>query len=342
MYFNRRYPEFVINSVVRLATDPQPLPQQVLHTVRSSASSFDIQYPLFSFTSFMSCLHLLLLPRPANLSFPLSFLQSHVLEGNSNIRCDQSSYPSFLLYVGYSSPTCLYVILFHYSHDRSNWSSPSFSSTTFQNFPGIYDILPEVSKFQHHTRLCSKRSTLLVSSLIVCPISNDYLIIINKITCATRSRALELCSAVTVFTHCFNPQEVWQLSLVHTYAHRTRTKSGNVRTLSPYCTHFFFPPRGQGVCSLQAWMKNNRQSLQVWTRSLTIRAHSYFLQCVISLSAEFERLTCRRKNAVLISLRICSPTRVYGMFVVRITKTVIRKVTRLIYGKNVWSQYCWS
>ena len=52
------------------------------------------------------------------------------------------------------------VTLLHFSHDRSNWSSPSFSSTTFQNFPGISDQLPKASKFQHHTKPCSKCSIL--------------------------------------------------------------------------------------------------------------------------------------------------------------------------------------
>jgi hypothetical protein len=42
-----------------------------------------------------------------------------------------------------------------------------FHSTTFKNFPGISDLLSEVSKFQHHTKLCSKCSTLLVSSINV-------------------------------------------------------------------------------------------------------------------------------------------------------------------------------
>jgi hypothetical protein len=46
---------------------------------------------------------------------------------------------------------------------RSVWS-PSFSSTTFQNFPGVSDLLPEASKFQHHIKLCSKCSTSLTSS----------------------------------------------------------------------------------------------------------------------------------------------------------------------------------
>ena len=38
----------------------------------------------------------------------------------------------------------------------SNWSSPFFSSTTFQNFPDISGLLSEVSKFQHRTKLCTK------------------------------------------------------------------------------------------------------------------------------------------------------------------------------------------
>jgi hypothetical protein len=58
------------------------------------------------------------------------------------------------LFGGYSSPSWLFVILRHFSQDRSNWSSPSLSSTTFQNFTGISDLLSEVSNFQHHTYNC--------------------------------------------------------------------------------------------------------------------------------------------------------------------------------------------
>jgi hypothetical protein len=32
------------------------------------------------------------------------------------------------------------LTLLHSTHDRSNWYSPSFSSTTFQNCPGISDL----------------------------------------------------------------------------------------------------------------------------------------------------------------------------------------------------------
>jgi len=45
-------------------------------------------------------------------------------------------------------------------------------------------------------------------------------------------------------------------------------------------------------------MKNNRQSLQVWTRSLTVRAHSYFLQCVTSLFVAFEAVNTSSKERV--------------------------------------------
>jgi hypothetical protein len=58
----------------------------------------------------------------------------------------------------------------HFSQDWSSSSSPSFSSTTFQNFPGIIsDLLSEVSTFQHYTMLWSKCSTFLkfMSNLLV-------------------------------------------------------------------------------------------------------------------------------------------------------------------------------
>ena len=52
------------------------------------------------------------------------------------------------------------------------------SSTTFQNFPCISDLLSDVCKFQHHTKLCSKcsifisfflkfKSSLVVKSLLL-------------------------------------------------------------------------------------------------------------------------------------------------------------------------------
>jgi hypothetical protein len=65
----------------------------------------------------------------------------------------------------YFPPPWLFVTLLYFSNDRSKCSSPSFSSTAFQNIPGISDLLSGVSKFHHRTKLCSKCSTLLVLSL---------------------------------------------------------------------------------------------------------------------------------------------------------------------------------
>ena len=48
--------------------------------------------------------------------------------------------------------------------------SPFFSSTTFENLPGISDAFSEVSKFQYHAKLRYKCSALLVSSLNLSPI----------------------------------------------------------------------------------------------------------------------------------------------------------------------------
>ena len=57
--------------VVCLATGPQPLPKRVLHTVRSGAFSFNLQYPVFFLRS--PCTFLCLLPR-----LPVSFFPSSI------------------------------------------------------------------------------------------------------------------------------------------------------------------------------------------------------------------------------------------------------------------------
>ena len=59
------------HSIISLTTGPSLLPKPVLHTVRSSASCFNVQYPLVSLISPGSCLPLL--PRLPVTSFYLSF-----------------------------------------------------------------------------------------------------------------------------------------------------------------------------------------------------------------------------------------------------------------------------
>lgn len=68
----------------------------------------------------------------------LSFFQQRVSQVSSYARSDQSF---FLLYVWYSIPPWLCIVLPCFSHCRSNRSSPAFSSTMFKNLYGISDLL---------------------------------------------------------------------------------------------------------------------------------------------------------------------------------------------------------
>ena len=57
--FIRPFIHCCTHSVVCLTTGPQPLPKRVLHRLRSSASSFNVQSLFVSLKSSSSCLHLL-------------------------------------------------------------------------------------------------------------------------------------------------------------------------------------------------------------------------------------------------------------------------------------------
>jgi hypothetical protein len=117
----------------------KPLPKRALHILQSKASSFKWEFPVLSWRSSSSFLHHLPFTSIPPLIFP------------SIVCCSRQ----FML----KTLTC-------FSHDQSNWSSPS-SSTTFQNFPGVPDLQPETSKFQHHMKLRSKCSILLVVHITI-------------------------------------------------------------------------------------------------------------------------------------------------------------------------------
>ena len=127
---------------VRLTTDPQPHLKRVLQRLRSVASSFNFQHPFISLSLSISCV--CLLPRLPVTSFLNFFFFQHVLDAVT--RCDQSNQPcSFVLYVGHSFTSWLVSnTSIFFSHDRSKWSSPSFSSITFHNLPGISYLLSSV------------------------------------------------------------------------------------------------------------------------------------------------------------------------------------------------------
>jgi len=135
--------------------------------VRSSASSFSFRYPVSSLRSSSSCLRLLpCLPVifPSITCFRRQFLLKM-----------WPIYSAFLLFVVCrivlsSWLLVLFVILLHFPHDWPNWSSPSFSITTFQSFPFISDLLSEASNIQYHTKLYCTYSIVLVSSLKLSPV----------------------------------------------------------------------------------------------------------------------------------------------------------------------------
>ena len=139
-----------IHSVLSLTTDPSSLPKPVLHTVRCSTFCFNLQYPLVSLTLSSSFLRLLpRLPVTSNLPSARSLITCFRRQFLRKTWPIQLSFLILIVYRIFLSPW-LNVILLYLSHERSNWSSLSFSNTTFQNFPGISDLLSEVSKFQHH------------------------------------------------------------------------------------------------------------------------------------------------------------------------------------------------
>ena len=119
-------------------TGPKPLPKRALHIVRSRASSFKWQHPLLSLRSSSSFLRLL--PRLPVTSIP-PFIFLSIARCRRQFLCKM--WPIKLAFCLLIScrifPYSLTLILLNFSHDRSNWSSPSFSNTTFQNVPGVSD-----------------------------------------------------------------------------------------------------------------------------------------------------------------------------------------------------------
>ena len=105
---------------------------------------------------------------PSLLSLLLSFLQQCVLKKTVPIKMWRISL-LFLVFNVCRIFLSSLILRTIFSHDRPNWSSPCFSSTTFQNFPGISDLFPEVSKFQHNITLCSKYSFSLAYSVKLSP-----------------------------------------------------------------------------------------------------------------------------------------------------------------------------
>jgi hypothetical protein len=148
---------YFIHSPVCLTIGPTPLPERALHIVRSRASSFRCEYPLLSLRSSSSFLRLL--PRlPVN-SIPPFIFPSTTYRRSQFLRKMWPIHLVFRLLISRGIFLCsLTPTLLHFSHARSNLSSPSFSSTIFQNFQSVSDLLSEASKFQQHGRFGQLKS----------------------------------------------------------------------------------------------------------------------------------------------------------------------------------------
>ena len=100
--------------VVWLTTDPQPLSKAVLQRVRTSAPCLNFLYLLVSLRSSSNCLNLL--PRLSVHSIlpPITCFRRQFL-----CKLWPIQEPSFvLLYVGYSFPPWLFVMLLNFSHSQ--------------------------------------------------------------------------------------------------------------------------------------------------------------------------------------------------------------------------------
>jgi len=155
---------FSTHSFICLTTGPYTPQKRVLRRVRPSALSCNFHYLLIFLRSPSRWSRLL--PRLLVTSILPSIFPSvtYLLRKMWPIQLVSFAWQYDIPFVNDSA------ILLHFSHDQPNWSSPPFSNTTFQNLQGVSDLLFEVSKFKHHTRLCSKCNNLLVSYLTLIPV----------------------------------------------------------------------------------------------------------------------------------------------------------------------------
>jgi hypothetical protein len=158
-----------IHSAVCLTTGLKHLPKRALHIVGSRASSFRCEYCLLSLRPSSSFLRLL--PRLTVTSIPPFTFPSIACHRRQFLYKMWAIQLTFRLLISCRIFLCSLTLsnTSFITIDVSSWSSPSFSSTAFQNFPGVSDLLPEASKFQYHIKLYSICSILLVSSSVPSP-----------------------------------------------------------------------------------------------------------------------------------------------------------------------------
>jgi hypothetical protein len=134
------------HSIVCLTTGPKPLPKRALHIVRSRASPFKWEYPLLSLRSSCSFLHLL--PH-----LPVTSIPPFIFPSVSRCRRQflRKMWPiqlAFRLLISCRIFLCSWTLIRpHFSHGRSNWSLPSFSSSIFRTFQIFLICCPKRPSF---------------------------------------------------------------------------------------------------------------------------------------------------------------------------------------------------
>jgi len=127
-----------IHSLGCLTTGIRPLPKTVLHTVRSTASSINLHYPLFSLRSSGSCLHL----------FPRLSVTSTLSSTFPSITCSRKQFLRQMWPI--QVPFLHFTVCSTFLSSFALCNTSSFltrsvqlisivSTTTFQNFSGISD-----------------------------------------------------------------------------------------------------------------------------------------------------------------------------------------------------------
>jgi hypothetical protein len=154
-----------IHSFSSLSYDrSKSLPKRALNIVRSRASSFKREYPLLSLRPSSSFLRLL--PCLPVTSTPPCIFPSVTRCRRQFLRKIWPTQLAFHLLISCKIFIC--AVTLSSTSSFLTWSLELiFSRTTFQNFPVVSDLVPDVFKFKHHIKLCSKCSTSLVSSSII-------------------------------------------------------------------------------------------------------------------------------------------------------------------------------
>ena len=130
------------HSVFCLTTGSKPPLKRFLHIVRPRASSFKWEYPLLflrSSSSFLRLLPVLIVTSISPFVFP-----SITCFRRQLLRKMWPKQLAFRFLISCRIFLCSLTLsnTSSFLTDRSNWSFPYFSSTTFQNFPGISYITP--------------------------------------------------------------------------------------------------------------------------------------------------------------------------------------------------------